>query len=321
MTKADTQAYDRVESLGGALVHHGPANDRVYLMKCSFTEPRKDLVLLDELARTHNYGKIFAKVPAPWAKEFLADGYREEGRIPSYYGSDDCLFLCRYRDATRAVMSEADRILADEVLALARSKAPAFTASGAPEAAGAGAPTAGPASGAGPGSGAGAGAGPEGAVPAEYSLRALGVEDAPLLAALYREVFASYPFPVHDSAYIRETMDADVAYFGAFRDGRLVAASSAEMDPATSSAEMTDFATLPGETGKGLAGALLAAMEQDVPRQGISTLYTIARAFSHGMNITFARAGYEYGGTLVNNTDIFGRIESMNLWHKKAKAL
>jgi putative beta-lysine N-acetyltransferase len=158
-------------------------------------------------------------------------------------------------------------------------------------------------------------------VPAGYSLRALGAEEAPLLAGLYREVFASYPFPVHDSAYIRETMDADVAYFGAFRDGRLVAASSAEMDPATSSAEMTDFATLPGETGKGLAGALLAAMEQDMPRQGISTLYTIARAFSHGMNITFARAGYEYGGTLVNNTDIFGRIESMNLWHKKAKAL
>ena len=294
MTKADTPTYDRVETLGGALVHHGPANDRVYLMKCSFTEPRMDLSFLDELARTHNYGKIFAKVPAPWGKEFLADGYREEGRIPSYYDGDDCLFMCRYRDASRAVMNEADRALADEVLTLALGKAPAFNASGAPEAAGA-------------------------PLPAGYSLRPLGPADAPLLAELYREVFESYPFPVHDRAYILKTMAEEVAYFGAFRDGRLVAASSAEMDPATSSAEMTDFATSPGQTGKGLATALLATMEQNMPRQGISTLYTIARAFSHGMNCTFARAGYRFGGTLVNNTNIFGRIESMNLWHKKAK--
>jgi len=32
------------------------------------------------------------------------------------------------------------------------------------------------------------------------------------------------------------------------------------------------------------------------------------------MNITFAKAGYRYAGTLVNNTDISGTIESMNVW-------
>jgi hypothetical protein len=45
-------------------------------------------------------------------------------------------------------------------------------------------------------------------------------------------------------------------------------------------------------------------------------LYTIARAISVGMNITFARCGYDFGGTLVNNTQIAGRIESMNVWYK-----
>ena len=44
------------------------------------------------------------------------------------------------------------------------------------------------------------------------------------------------------------------------------------------------------------------------------TWYTIARALSAGMNITFAKAGYRYAGTLVNNTDISGTIESMNVW-------
>jgi beta-lysine N6-acetyltransferase len=34
------------------------------------------------------------------------------------------------------------------------------------------------------------------------------------------------------------------------------------------------------------------------------------------MNKTFAALGYRYGGTLVNNTQICGDLESMNVWHK-----
>ena len=34
------------------------------------------------------------------------------------------------------------------------------------------------------------------------------------------------------------------------------------------------------------------------------------------MNITFARQGYAFSGTLYNNTNISGNLESMNVWHK-----
>ncbi len=51
-------------------------------------------------------------------------------------------------------------------------------------------------------------------------------------------------------------------------------------------------------------------------KRGIKTSYSIARAVSYGMNITFAKHGYIYSGTLVNNTNIAGSIESMNVWHK-----
>jgi hypothetical protein len=44
--------------------------------------------------------------------------------------------------------------------------------------------------------------------------------------------------------------------------------------------------------------------------------YTIARSYSAGMNITFAKQDYKYTGTLINNTNIFGKIESMNVWYK-----
>ncbi len=80
---------------------------------------------------------------------------------------------------------------------------------------------------------------------------------------------------------------------------------------------MTDFATLPKWRGKGFAQCLLLHMEKTMKRRGIKTAYTIARAMSAGMNVTFSRAGYRFGGRLKNNTNISGNIESMNVWYKQ----
>lgn len=80
---------------------------------------------------------------------------------------------------------------------------------------------------------------------------------------------------------------------------------------------MTDFATLPDHLGQGLAVRLLWHMEREMPGYQMRTAYTIARSLSPGMNITFAKMGYLFAGTLVNNTDISGQIESMNIWYKR----
>ncbi|NIP49233.1 MAG: GNAT family N-acetyltransferase [Phycisphaerae bacterium] len=101
-----------------------------------------------------------------------------------------------------------------------------------------------------------------------------------------------------------------------FNGDELVALSSAEVDFNGGNVEMTDFATLSDYRGQGLATFLLDRMEEDVRSGGIQTAYTIARAYSYGMNITFAKHGYQYAGTLVNNTQISGQLESMNVWHK-----
>ncbi len=117
-------------------------------------------------------------------------------------------------------------------------------------------------------------------------------------------------------------MDIDsIAYYGAFdAKGKLVAASSAEMDKTSLNAEMTDFATRPDSRGHNIALHLLRLMEGDMAERGLKVLYTIARALSAGMNVTFARAGYIFTGTLVNNTNIAGSIESMNVWYKSLGA-
>ena len=100
--------------------------------------------------------------------------------------------------------------------------------------------------------------------------------------------------------------------------GDMVALASAECNDSKHAryAEMTDFATRHAYRGQGYAMQLLKFLEQEARDRGIQTLYTIARSVSYGMNCTFAKSGYTYGGRLKNNTQIAGTIESMNVWYR-----
>ena len=136
------------------------------------------------------------------------------------------------------------------------------------------------------------------------------------MARIYQEVFKSYPFPIHDPGYITRTMEEDVCYFGVKRGGKIIALASTEIDREGRNAEMTDFATLPDYRGNNLAQILLKAMEKEMRRLGIQTLYTIARLHSPAMNRTFLKQNYHYAGTLIRNTQIAGSVESMNVYYK-----
>jgi putative beta-lysine N-acetyltransferase len=274
---------DTLEKIGNSQIQHGPDNDRIYLMKLDPADLPGLPVELDALAAKQGYTKIFAKVPEPCRPAFTSCGYRCEGRIPGFYkGETDAAFLGKFIDPARAIDPQRDDI--EHLIALAQSKQGSAVR----------------------------------ALPPGYSLRAATEADADELAAVYNAVFASYPFPIHDPAYLIETMRSHVCYFVAEKDGKIAAASSGEMDRENRNAEMTDFATRPEHLGHGLAAHLLKFMEPEMKQRGIATSYTIARAVSAGMNITFAKCGYSYGGTLIKNTQIAGAIESMNLWYQCA---
>ncbi len=275
---------DRVERLGGSRIQHGPANARVYLMRLDPADLPELPDRLASFARARGYGKVFAKVPAARARAFRSAGYAEEARVPGYYrGRAPALFMALYTDPARA---RADQAAVEAVLAAAEERAAAARTDP-----------------------------PDGAEPER-----LGAEDADEAAALYRAVFETYPFPIHDPDYLRETLRGHVAYYGLREGGRLLALASAEKDAEAKAAELTDFATHPEARGRGFAARLLARMERDLAAEGYVTGYTIARARSRGMNIAFARAGYRFGGTLWNNTQICGRLESMNVWHRGLSA-
>jgi putative beta-lysine N-acetyltransferase len=273
-------ANDRIESLGGSIVQHGPNSDRIYLMKLADGDAEQLADRLDALAARHGYSKILAKVPARAKQAFFDREYSIEARVPRFFdGREECLFLGKYLTQWRNEDPEAG--LVQQVLRVAAEKAP-LSVKQEPD----------------------------------LQVRVLEESQAEQMTELYARVFDSYPFPINEPGYIIETMRSHVRYFGVFQGDTLLALASAEMDRDARNVEMTDFATLPEARGKGLAGVLLSKMETNMQEERIATSYTIARARSFGMNVVFARAGYTFGGTLVNNTDIAGGLESMNVWYK-----
>lgn len=276
---------DTLTTIGESLVQHGKDSDRVYLMKLCSSDADTIVETLEQLAQANHYTKIFCKVPASAVTPFELSGYHKEAEISGFYqGREAVAFMSRFLDIERSQLGPEQQQTIQKVLAIVRDKANS--------------------------------AKPQTSSP--YQLRALTEADCSALAELYQAVFPSYPFPITDPAYLLETMASHVFYYGAFDGDNLVAASSAETDLAGANAEMTDFAALPACRGKGTALALLQLMQNDLGDKGVQTFYTIARAVSVGMNVTFSRAGYEFAGTLVNNTQISGSIESMNVWYYQA---
>lgn len=275
--------YDRIENLDGALVQHGSFNNRIYLMDIGNADPEKLVSKLIILAQERGYSKIFAKVPSSKSSPFIAMGFQQEARIPFFYrGSEEAQFLGYYLNNSRKQelhCKELDNILR---IAKLRKKNPGIKP-----------------------------------LSSEYLVRRCVPDDVETMAKIYRTVFPTYPFPIHDPEYLRNTMETHVEYFGIEIFGQLVALSSIEMDQKSKNAEVTDFATLPEWRGHGFAYHLLRKMELTMKSKNFQLAYTIARAVSPGMNITFAKLGYVFGGRLINNTNISGQIESMNVWYKK----
>ena len=273
---------DTIQKLGKSLIQHGPHSLRVYLMKVADDDMPHLLDRVDGLAVEKAYTKLFAKVPARHRDAFLNHGYADEAKVPGFFnGVEDGYFMARFLDEERS------RLAADSLnvrnLELARQKWGAGLAADAV---------------------------------LEGELVKLNPNQADEMSALYGEVFRTYPFPIHDPEYLRRTMAENIHYYGVRLEGRLVALASAETDPAAGNVEMTDFATSPAALGRGYAAFLLQRMEKDMGELGFSTTYTIARSESAGMNITFAKFSYAHAGTLVNNTNISGNIESMNVWYR-----
>lgn len=274
---------DVIEKVGDSIIQHGKLNDRIYLMKLSVSDLPDIINELNDLATIEDYSKIFAKVPESAMDEFETDGYMVEAHIPGFFnGKENAYFMSKYFSGQRWHSYSEEQL--DQIVIDAKSRSSSK---------------------------------PPGSIPEEYRFKVLDESDVPKITEIYNQVFETYPFPIQNAAYIKKTMNENVIYFAILKDNKFVALSSAEVDIDSENVEMSDFATLPDSRGNGFATHLLQKMEDKVRVMGIKTAYTIARASSLGVNAAFAKLDYQYGGVLINNTNISGNIESMNVWYKK----
>jgi len=277
------EGYDNFMTLDGAILQHGRTNNRIYLMDIGKADIESLVPKLIQIAKDNRYTKIFAKVPESRADKFLAAGFLIEATAEQLFrGEEKGLFLGKFLDESRR--EEQLYRQYEDVLSIAQAKRTKKSI-----------------------------------LPlVKTSIRLCTPSDAQAMADLFKQVFVSYPFPIEDPDFIVESMAEETVYAGIEKNGQFIALASAECSLKSDHlyAEMTDFATKKESRGNGHAIHLLSFLEREVKGKGIKTAYTIARAASIGMNVTFAKSGYTYGGRLHNNTDIAGNIESMNVWSK-----
>jgi putative beta-lysine N-acetyltransferase len=274
---------DVIQQIGKSIVQHGHFNDRIYVMKLSREDIPDIIRPLDDLARKEGYTKIFVKLPESSESVFAGAGYCTEATVPFYYnGTETAVFMAKYFSPARN--RAADSCAVADVLSATFGYAEKRY---------------------------------HPHLPAGFSIVQAHPKDAKEIAAIFRSVFKTYPFPIFEQDFITRTMKEGIRYFCIHKSKKIVAVASCEINTEAQNVEMTDFATDPMFQGKGLAGNLLLAMETEMKKEDIRLAYTIARATSYPINMTFARAGYQYGGVLLNNTNICGALESMNVWYKK----
>lgn len=271
---------DSIKKIGNTIIQHGKNNDRIYVISLALTDYPKIIAKLEALNKKHGYSKIFAKIPAACFPGFMQSGYRIEAYIPKYYrDNDDALFLAKYYSKKRQQISNKDLDRFQNIFEKEAAKSLPTIEKG-------------------------------------YSIQEAGYKDVKHMASLYKKVFKSYPFPIHNPEYLLKTMGKNIIYFSAWKERQLIGLSSSEIDQKNKSAEMTDFAVAPNHRNKSIGSALLCQMESKAKEAGLKRVFTIARLKSIGINRIFYNAGYNYSGTLINNTNISGSLESMNVWYK-----
>jgi beta-lysine N6-acetyltransferase len=236
------------------------------------------------LADHNDFDKIFVKAGKEDFQQFLSHGYTMEGVLRYYFRGEDAYVLSRFSSSERA---QSEQLLEEAQLIeklIYKSKS-----------------------------------GGTHTLPSECRVVKATKDDISDLVAIYRGVFETYPSPLTNPDYVQATMKRNVLYRMVKHGDKALAAASAELNHKHSNAEMTDCATAPEAQGRGLMQHLLVALEDDLRGEGIDTAYTLARGLSYGMNRAFFRLGYEFSGRLINNCDIFGQYEDMNIWVKRLK--
>lgn len=234
------------------------------------------------LCGKYGMGKIIATIPKEHVHSFIKNDYVHESTIHSFFKGKDGYNVSYFYNKERAFSDRTEK--EDEILNNAMKDWNQFTQTQYKN----------------------------------FSIRTGTEEDAEEMAKLYDIVFKTYPTPMDNPEFIKNMIRSDQVLFKLVEyNETIVSAASADLNHTYLNAEMTDCATLPNFRGKGLLSELIHHLEISLKNKRFITLYSIARAISPGINIVFSKHGYNYTGRQINNSQIMGKLEDMNIWEKQ----
>lgn len=261
-------------------------NQRIKIVDYEADDIERLVLKVRFLAEANGFDKIICMAPRKDWQQFLRYGYVLEAVLKYYLNGDDAFVVSKFRSQERltslSLMEEI--LLIEKVMTHPRPSRRVVVP-------------------------------PEG-----VTFRLARRDDVPELIALYQSIFETYPSPLIHSSYLDAVFQKDTLFAICTRAGEIVSAASAELQPHLRAAELTDCATKPGARGLGLSSHILMLLEREIAQRGYICAYTMARSRSYGMNNVFYRLGYEFLGRLVNNCDIYGAYEDMNIWVRDLRA-
>lgn len=257
-------------------------NQRIKILEYRATDMHALVLRVRTLASANGLDKIVAMATHDDWQEFLRYGYVLEAVIRYYHRGEDAFVVSKFRSQERLTSGSLmeETLLIEQIMAATRPPAPKPLQDG-------------------------------------YRIELANREDIPELLALYGSIFESYPSPLIHTSYLETVFGDDTVFAVCRHAGAIVAAASIELHRSDLAAEMTDCATLAEHRGHSLMTHLLRFLEAELERREYVCAYTMARARSYGMNAVFFAMGYEFMGRLINNCDIFGAYEDMNIWVRR----
>lgn len=149
-----------------------------------------------------------------------------------------------------------------------------------------------------------------------YTMRQAVPDDIPQMIQLFQAVFETYPTPIFSREYLQKVMRDHVLFMVAEEERKIISIASADLDKQHMNAEITDCATYPKYQGRNIVSELIFQLETHLKHNGFATVYSLSRANNLGINRSLSKLGYMYRGRLINNCNICGGFEDMNIWIK-----
>lgn len=280
--------FEKIETIEGALVYHGNMHNRIYFTEAEKVDLGTLLPKMKDLAKTQNYEKILGRTSEGSMNLLKSNGFMIEAKIPGLYnGSIDGYFLADYVNKERHQNDEKSlKIIASvKSIALAANKPDMDS---------------------------------HFELPTNLEIKKMSLQDFEQLEDLHKKAYKYHPDQIKDKAHFNTLAELNHQFYGLFENGELLVSTILAIHEQEANLEIVDFVTHPDFRGQNLSYFLVQHLKGQMASLGCKTMYTMVRATSYGLNITFSKHGFIFAGTLTNNCVVRDTMESMNVWYLKS---